>query len=65
MTRGSLTDAINTREIVNLVARPDKTAGCREGLPVGGAELGRITGMGAHVHLQDSGLGEGLAAGRV
>ena len=40
------------------------TAGRREGLAVGGAGVGEVTRMGAHVCRQVARLREGLAAGR-
>ena len=48
---------------VHLFAVPRQVAGLREGLAAGGAGVGAVAGMGAHVPRQVAGLREGLAAG--
>ena len=48
---------------VNLRTVSLQAAGLREGLAAGGARVGAVSGMGAHVYRQVAGQREGLAAG--
>ena len=48
---------------MNFLAVPLQGAGVREGLSAGGAYVGAVAGMGAHVSRQAAVLREGLAAG--